>query len=128
MGIPRHLSMGKPTRYIVSKKKPFIIQDKLDENCVFVLESGSLVKYTGEDFSCAVFPQKEFVPSFDKSKEKTTFINRWASRTPADDAKIKITAQINIETGEVNVDGTGFEFVVINMYRLNKESKDVSKD
>jgi hypothetical protein len=128
MSFVHHISMGLPTRYIVSKKKPFIIPDDLDENCIFVLASCSLVKYSGKDFACAAFPEKEFVPSFDKSKEKTTLINMWASRTPADDAKIKITAQINIETKEITVDGKGFEFVVIHMYRLNKESKDVSKN
>ena len=126
MGIPRHKLMGEPVVYAVTKKKPFTISDELDQDCVFVLESASLVAYDGKDFCCAVFPQKEFVPSFDKEKEKTTLINMWASRTPADDAKIKITAQINIESGEVKVDGKGFEFVVIHMYRLNKESKDVS--
>lgn len=129
MGIPRHKLMGEPDGvYYVTRKKPFTIPDKLDENCLFVLVSGSLVAYDGPEFTCAVFPEKEFVPSFDKAKEKTTLINMWASRNPAEDAKIKITAEINLETGEVKVDGTGYQFVVIHMYRLNKESKDVGKD
>lgn len=131
MGIPRHKLLGEPTVYVVPKKRPFTITDELDEDCVFVLEGASLIPYdetVHKNICLAVFPQKEFVPSFDKSKEKTTLINMWASRNPAEDAKIKITAEINIKTGDVKVNGSGFEFVIIHMYRLNKDSKDVSKD
>lgn len=121
MGIPKEKLTGTPTSYHIGKKKTFLIPDKVDDDCVFILEAASLAPYDGQNFHYALWPQKQFVPSFDKEKEETTLIVSWASRKPADEARVKIYADINIETQEIKVTGSGFEFVTIHMYRLNKE-------
>lgn len=128
MGIPKEKLMGEPTVYSVGRKKTFIIPDELDSDCVFILEAASLVPHDGRNFRYAVWPKKQFVPSFDKEKEELDRIVSWASRTPAEEARVKIYVNINIATREIKVTGSGFEYVTIHMYRLNKENKDGSKD
>lgn len=121
MGIPKEKLTDIPVVYTVGRKKTFKIPDELDDDCVFVLEAASLVPYDGHNFHYAVWPKKQFVPSFDKEKEETNRIISWASRTPAEEARVKIYANINLETQEIKVTGSGFEYVTIYMYRLNKE-------
>lgn len=123
MGIAKEKLVGEPVLYVVGRKKTFTIPDELDDKCVFILEAASLVPYDGHNFNYAVWPKKQFVPSFDKEKEESTRIISWASRTPADEARVKIYANIDIETQEIKVTGSGFEYVTIHMYRLNKESE-----
>lgn len=123
MGIPKEKLVG-PCRIHVKRKEllrlPPDAKD-IDDDCVFILEAASLVPFDGMNFHYAVWPKKQFVPSFDKEKEETTRIISWASRAPADEARVKIYADINIETQEIKVTGSGFEYVTIHMYRLYKE-------
>lgn len=102
--------------YKVPRNKPFTIPDKLGEGLIIFLKAVSLVPDDGRDFSYAVLPNKMFVPSFDKSLEDTVDIISWASRTPAGEAKIKISGEVNRVTGVVKIKGSGFEFVNIRVH------------
>lgn len=112
---------GTAVVYAVPIKQPFIIPEEIDENCLFILESVSLVEYNGVDKRCAAWPEKEFVHSFDKKREQDFLITMWASRNPASEARIKIKAEINLKTKEINVTGSGFECVFIHMYRTKEQ-------
>lgn len=124
MGVPNEKLTGEPVAIFVKRKVTLVIPEdigELDKDCVFVLEAASLVPYDGHNFHYALWPKKQFVPSFDKEKEESNRILSWASRTPAEEARVKIYANINIATREIKVTGSGFEYVTIHMYRLDKE-------
>lgn len=114
--------------YKVSRNKPFTIPDRLGERFVVALEGVSLVPDDGREFCYVVLPKKFFVPSFDESLKDHIDIVSWASRKPADDARIKIVGEINRKTGVIKVKGSGFEFVNIRIVWIPFTETDSSKE
>lgn len=109
--------------YSVNRNETFIIpeDDKLTTDHLFIMIGASLVPKNDDKFYFAVVPKKAFVPTFDKEKEKHTLILQWASRVPAEEARVKITAEIDLAKREIKVKGSGFHYAVIHVYNPHKD-------
>jgi len=106
--------------YSANRGENFSIPDSDELSCehLFILVGASLVPHNDHDFYFAVVPKKAFVVTFDEEKKKDTLIIQWASRSPAEDARVKITGEIDLTKRQIRIKGSGFHYVNIHVYKL----------